>query len=171
MKSHKAQLLLLLGVTISTQGYAFELKEAACKTTSSWIPLFGQCDGQGRLTGTGGAIFGSRFLVKGSFRDGVPDGAMEYSLAKEQNFEALIKYASSNIKSWNEFIEAIDKINQSNSKSLSLQKFCKIKFDSGQISSNEIECSFNNQGNEQSYQIKPLSGKAVLRNGCPQRYN
>lgn len=163
---------LILGL-LHFNSFAFDLQAAACKTVAGWTPIFGQCNEQGQLNGTGGAFFGKRLIVKGSFKKGLPDGRGEFSLVRDALLNSgsltyLTKFASADIRSWDAFISSASK-KDSYIESLARTNFCSISFEAGQIANGDIECSLKLEGpgptGELSYKIKPLAGKSYLRNG------
>jgi hypothetical protein len=158
---------------IHFNSFAFDLQAAACKTVAGWTPLFGKCNEQGQLSGSGGAFFGKRLIVKGLFKEGLPDGKGEFSLVRDAlltsgSLKYLEKFASADIQSWDAFIRSSSK-KDSYFEVLARTNFCSISFDAGQIANGDIKCTVKLQGpgptGELAYSIKPLAGKSYLRNG------
>ena len=161
---------MILGL-IHFSSFAFDLKAAACKTVAGWTPLFGQCNEQGQLSGSGGALLGENLFIKGSFKAGLPDGRMEFFLARQSKmlgneFFFLKQSASADIQSWDSFVNEVSKKDSHNGQTLkSKVNFCGISFEAGQIANGDIECSTKVFQGELAYKIKPLAGKSYIRNG------
>ena len=156
---------------IHFNSFAFDLQAAACKTVAGWTPLFGQCNEQGQLSGSGGALLGENLLIKGSFKAGLPDGKMEFFLGRQNKligneFYFLKTSASADIRSWDSFVNEVSKKDSHNGQTLkSKVNFCEISFDAGQIANGDIECRTKVFEGELTYKIRPLAGKSYIRKG------
>lgn len=175
----------LLGLSAGSQAYEFAVP--ACKAVQNWVPIYGQCDAAGVLTGSGAALY-YNLLTRGQFKDGLPEGKHEFFLGSSGGFQQQLKtMATSEITDWWTFVTrnpAVAKLTESaeapgtcrqkgNSERLcsvldGRTSFCSISFKAGVVEAKEIACALARPDYSESmsqsarYVIVPFDGKVRL---------
>ncbi|RFO97707.1 hypothetical protein DIC66_07590 [Rhodoferax lacus] len=181
--------LIAVLMALPGAGHAYDLVLPGCKPVGDWKPVFGKCDANGVLTGTGGALFFNMF-VKGQFLDGLPDGKHDFYLGSSTFLSELNKSASSEIANWDALLLKNPRIaevsgNAPSNKTecpsntewglsncaaqMGRNTFCTIHFAKGELVAKAIACNLskpdvNAYGSESlNFTITPFDGKLRIQ--------